>query len=296
MQRCRFLKDNKEQCSRNVRFGKLCWQHSPGKVVGFFALVGVVITWLFQIMGATNDVAPFIDKVERINWKELTIDCDREKDLGCNVNLSDTWRNVNLLNFFNDTFENSYEEFQVGFVFGGFEIIQNLIDQKDNIAVIDSAIDQLFFPVYFDYTDNKKKYGPFKARIINKKIMFYGKLYDIKTDEIIGWFDGDNFTVKENCGFTWNKDNRGVEILDKYGHVVFSINLEKMENMNYGWPNQPDSIDFIRFKGYYKDGNTYVIYDCFRDTTSFKAKAVDLVKEIKPLYDHFGKNSLGKRL
>lgn len=85
---------------------------------------------------------------------------------------------------------------------------------------------------------------------------------------------------------TWNKtiDDSAVEILDKYGYVVFSVDL------------QPEA-ELIHFCGYFKIGNNiHIINENEVTVTDDIIIAEKKISEIKPILEHFGTNSTGRRI
>lgn len=246
---------------------------------------GSLLTLILTIISLTVDLPDFMDIVSRTNLKEFKIECDRNKELGCSIDLSEDWKMQNIFNFWGDEDDLPYDLFQVSIIAGGAERTSSIINHKNLTDSFDEFTDEIYFPIIRDSILGYKQTGPFKARMINGTLGFYGKLFDIKTNELIGWFDGNEFGIVEACSFSWNKDKNGIEIIDKYGNVCFSMDL--VDNGEYS------SFNFL---GYYKEDDTYIVHNCCLITkTKSLETALELIKRIEPKFDHYGTNSLGKR-
>lgn len=140
--------------------------------------------------------------------------------------------------------------------------------------------DTIYFP---NVTTDKKINSPYSMYADSSRLKFYGKIFDYKSGELLGWFDDNEFGVVESCSFSWNKDCTAFEIIDKYDNVCFSIELFNKQ-------------EILKFKGFFKQNDTYIIVNDSIKTTKDIVEAEKLIKAIKPVFDHYGKNSTGKRI
>lgn len=190
--------------------------------------------------------------------------CDRDVENGCTIDLPDA------LNWRMDLGE-----------FGG--AIQYTVSVGKNQTVeLLQFVDSKQIKNIPKYRDFPKEDCPYQISCDADNLFFSGYVREFKNNELIGWFDKNDFGSYD-CKMIWNKDEYGLEILDKYSYVVFSINhnplTEKME-----------------FKGYYRDGDMIHIFNEEWLGTQDIKHAERLISQIKPIFKHRGNNSTGVRL
>lgn len=308
-EKCRYITNQGEQCTRIPKGGKLCWQHSTIKQTSFFILFCTIITLVLNLTKIASTITNFF-----YNSNELI--CDRVVDEGCTLNYSSKFVDQTGDHF---TKVNTTKDLFMILKLGN-EFIPTVIKQYSKpIRSLESNIVDLppcFPDLNYLHKPNEDiqtiiKYSNCSMSIylVNEQVQFEGKLIDIKTDEIIGWFDGNEFGVREACSLSWNKDENGVEIIDKYGNVTFSVNLKKYISKDIKLLKGFFSADIykdnylkseetyvLEFRGYFKiEDEIFVFGDDLTITDSINI-ALKEIKKIQPYFDHFGKNSTGKRL
>jgi len=253
-------------------------------------------------------IAAFLNNVVYLEEKEIT--CDRDTELGCSLDIKkDSLVEAIYIHTKSGDFKKrwSYIPIKAGGLKSNYFVSNGI--QNDKVAFPDfpqpngKGIDSP--GIKFDVQDEDKikssvlyklpnrvmSKSPYTLWLNNDLIFFKGIVNDLKTDKMVGWFDENEFEIVKPCGFSWNKDETGVEIMDIYGHICFSIDKGQVNNNSIGTGKG------LNFQGYFKHENYYYIYgDGFVKKTKYLAEAIHYIKKIEPRFDHFGKNSLGKRL
>lgn len=279
MKQCRFLKHDDERCKRKIITGKLCWQHSDQKKVSFIIFIAAMIGLLINLSKIYNYCSTFLfsgsDTIENIV-------CDRDKEMGCNLNfdLNNVSRKVKY------TSQNGFPIRSVGFSYGEHKVHYDTPVLPHDSLKIDPVVLGHRIPDYHGKGINIG--GPYQVRIVKDKLHFKGKIHDIYNDEMLGWFDGNEFGIIKPCSFSWNKDDNGIEIMDRYGNVCFSV----LKLKNTGRIKTPYSF---YYRGYYKYKEYYYVFNEKQHRTKDLNEAIQLIKKIDPVFDHFGQKSLGKR-
>lgn len=267
---CRYIKDNKVQCKRKLKVGKLCFQHSRNKKFSLILFIPTIISLWWLIPNIYNrDVKPQLEKNGLIE-----IVCDRDKDMGCNINFT--------------------KQQEVAFKptegpNKGTSTYYTLIDmrygdckEQETVRLHDGVDLPSKNKKIFKFPKNYGPVSPYSIEVKDGKINLSGDLYEFKTGEYLGWFTGNEFGVNKPCAFSWNKDENGIEIVDKYNNVIFALHKRFDETLFY--------------RGYYKSGRTIFIYtDKTQYRTNNTEEAEKLIKEIPKMFVHTGSNSLGKR-
>lgn len=215
-----------------------------------------------------NDLTKRLDAIDdNIN----KIVCDRDKTLGCNIPFSSsnsqTWNDGSKMR----------TSTSIAMKIGGERKQYTILTTEDHNK--DHPQDN---EINFPSIEGKEFSPPFNLTKSKDKLNFTGKIFDYKTEELVGWFDGDEFGVVKPCAFSWNKDSKAVEILDRYDNVVFSME----QSIGGGF----------RYRGFFKIDETFYVIGDEITVTNDSSLAKRKIKEIKRVFDHYGSNSLGKRI
>lgn len=190
--------------------------------------------------------------------------CDRDLDTGCQIDLPD------ILNW----------KLSINGLGGALQYTVSVGKNQTvgKLQFIDNPVD-MNLPKYMQFP---KDDSPYQISCDENHLFFSGDVREFKNNELIGWFDQNDFGSYD-CKMLWNKDECGLEILDKYGYVVFSVDYIA-------------STEKIEFKGYYKkDDFIYIFNNGYYRRDDIKS-AEKLISQIKPIFKHRGKNSTGVRL
>ncbi len=131
-----------------------------------------------------------------------------------------------------------------------------------------------------------KDVSPYSFAYDGSNLFIKGNLFDYSSNKFLGWFDENEFEILKSdsggCAYSFNKDNKGIEILNDRLEVCFSLDIENE----------------IIFKGYFvgNDGFIYIFNDDQYVTDDID-EARKLIREITPIFDHKElSNTTGKRL
>lgn len=218
--------------------------------------------------------------------QEATLICDRNKELGCKISIDDSFISDYVTdNKVSPELKTARVHFAAGISFAT-SIVQILNDENQESTFKNNGC----FPIFIQTKSPNNMEGCiFNMSIVKNKIHFEGKLFDIKNKELLGWFNGEEFGIVKQCSFSWNMDEKGVEIIDNYGNVAFSINTEQIKN-SYG------DKHFLRYRGYFKYKENYYVIDDETLITPNLDEAIEKIENITHIFDHFGTKKLGVRL
>jgi len=212
-----------------------------------------------------------ITKLDAFDSELKRINFNRDKSLGCNIPFTST--NSQSWNDGTTMRTSTSIALKIGGARNQFTI---LTTEDHNISHPQEK--EVKFPII----EGEDFVPPFSLTKTNDKLNFSGKVFDYKTEELLGWFNGDEFGVVIQSAFSWNKDNRAVEIIDKYDNVVFSME----QSIGGGF----------KYKGFFKiNEKYYVIGDDVTITTDVNI-AKQKIKEIIRVFNHYGSDSLGQRI
>jgi len=281
-QKCKDFYENGSPCRFKAKNDGFCKIHHPNKQNNNKKektiknsktnikqlLKGVTILGVLAILASINGTWNLFEKVGNLWQKNYEpVICNRDLDSGCQIDLPD------ILNW------------RVGF--GGLEAIQltyQIGEKKRTITL--EYLDKNSPLVPQKKLNTKESFptelSPYNVLIGSNILFFDGDIKEFKDNEFIGWFNQNDFGTT-NCGIRWNKDEKGLEILDKYGYVVFSLDYIK-------------EIELIKFKGYFRKGKIIYIYGDKSYSTTNIEYAEELISKIKPIFKHRGLNSTGVRL
>lgn len=259
----------------------LCHHHkSQWWLVFIFSLIFIwkIIEAIATVAGVNADTPHLVNSVENlfgVNSQEKII-CDRDLDTGCVIDFN------RPIYIYSENKNYAYLSLKISYgkshqyLSGGPKSIEDTIDF---ITVNDDPSTYSYFPFAFD-----SLLSPYSVKLTDTLLLFFGRINDYKTNDLLGWFDENEFGIVKPCSFSWNKDDRGIEIIDKYNQVCFSIDYDVK---NY----------HLKYKGFFKTDNVFHIYNdtTYNQTIDLK-EAEKLIAQIQPNFDHFGKNSTGKRL
>ncbi len=209
---------------------------------------------------------------ELINSKQLV--CDRDKTQGCKL----PFKHQQKFGFTDNT---------------GKRRTSALIDvsaggKKESYTILTMEANNKDHPgnkeIRFPKLKGKKISPPFVIKKVEDKLLFEGEIFDYKDGAILGWFNGEEFGVVKPCAFSWNKDERGIEIIDRYNNVVFS-----MEYNPY--------TKGLKYRGFFKIDESFYIFN-EEDFTilSDVSLAEKKIKEIEKYFNHYGTSILGDRI
>lgn len=226
-------------------------------------LKGITFLGVLAILASINGTWNLFEKAKNVYQEKYhPINCDRDFDSGCQIDLPD------ILNW----------KFSINGLGGA---LQYTVSSGKNQTVgklqfVDSPVD-MNLPKFMQFP---KEDSPYQISCDENHLFFNGFIREFKNNELIGWFDQNDFGSYDNM--LWNKDKCGLEILDKYGYVIFSVDYIA-------------STEKIEFKGYYrKDDFVYIFNNGYYKRHVNHAEK--LVSQIKPIFKHKGKNSTGIRL
>ena len=248
-------------------------------------------------------------------YNEVNLICDRDKELGCKllflekeikdkIVLAPLSRSGTPLPAVDSDEVLEFKYFP--FIYGGDTIMETILEDTLDIKYTLTNNTQLkvHFPNLKDsvlttrFTQSQKRrksvnyHPPYSIFKYGEYFGFEGKIFDVQNNELLGWFDQNEFGVIKPCAFSWNKDNRGIEIIDKFGNVCFSIQpCRKYLLRRFPAPRMVSNI-----KATLKWVRTIIFSMTKPYITSNLDEALYLARKIQPLFDHFGKNSTGKRL
>lgn len=281
---CQHIVNKGHQCTRTFKNSKqkLCWQHNPNSGVSILTKIAAIIG---IIWGGYNIVMLFRPEQQFV--------CNPKEHIGCTLDLDISKSIIPHISVLG--MPKSRNGKGVNCVMADF-----VLGQKKYPAAVplelksDDSIEPFnLIPGYFLKHTNSQIKSPFEIYHDGTNLLFNGKIYDYKTGELLGWFDSNEFETG-NCIFTWNKDDNGVEIIDNYGNVAFSIDLQKgrVHRMDDGTSYQNLKV---QFRGYFKNNDEYHIFGDSYNSTNNEIEAKKLMENIKPLFQHVGINSYGKR-
>ena len=138
---------------------------------------------------------------------------------------------------------------------------------------------------------DKEYTPPYKISMIDDKLLFNGKIRDFKTGELLGWFSDNEFEVTMKNSYSFNKDSSAIEIIDKYGYVCFQVQYEKHSLIS----KQFHKDARIKFKGYFKHGDHFYIFNDKVHKVKSSLVAEKQIKLIEEIFVHIGKDKIGKR-
>ena len=289
MNKCRYVTNKGEQCKRSCK-GKFCWQHDTGRQIRYFLIFSAFIGLLVNSSKIYNYLHHKFWNAE-VTMAGENLVCDRNTAISCNIGFDDSY-----INFDDHLFGGEFLKikFKAGKSYSDLIIpMTDDINQNPDTGLFPSMhgnSKSVSSKAYMRTLSKNKR--PYKLRYYNNRLFFDGKLYDPLTDELIGWLDGDEFGIIEKCSFSWNQDSLGLEIIDRYGNVAFSLDRKNIKS-----PGNSKEDTYIEFNGYFKKDSTFYIYTKDRNYTTKNSKlALHYIKSIDPLFDHFGKDSPGRRL
>lgn len=245
-----------------------------------------------------------------ISLETENISCDRDNQIGCTIDINESDFVEELRRLNQDNIEQEpwpYIAIKSGDIQTNYFIRKDvekyevdfpeLVDldttgRKDYYLYMDVIeLDKSSTQITYKWSNPNFSNSPYRLWVVDKLIYFKGIIRDINTDEMLGWFDENEFQLVEDCGFSWNKDRTGVEIMDKYGFVCFSIDQVKIPYVPMG------PLKGLKFKGYFKLDEYYYVYgDDFSIKTKYLGEARKYILKINPTFDHFGEGVQGKRL
>ena len=138
----------------------------------------------------------------------------------------------------------------------------------------------------------KPTFGPYRLYLQGSRIILEGRLFDLETKELVGWLEGGEFGVQDDCKMMWNSDNSCIEIIDRFGHVAFKLESVNIQSTHHGLNGQA-----LLFSGYFEKDGLYHIYTVnkYYKTRNIN-KARNYIKTIPLTFKHFGSNKQGVRL
>ena len=244
----------------------------PKGIKFLFVIILFFLSWLGWYYGIKAD-SPFFKNEKEIVYNDA---CNRFSE-GCTLDLINKENNsqFQIINKNEKKIDTFYQPIITIHAAGNFLPHYNL----------DSNYHSFPRPNLFDY--NQK--SPYKFRMHGDKLELKGHLVDYKAPyKPLGSFDENEFIILHNfdggCTYAFNKDNRGIEIVNTNQEVCFSLNI--IDGIYY-------------FKGYFVDENrlTHIYGDGFKAFSNHPDSTSKYLKRIQPIFDHVSlSDTLGLRL
>ncbi len=242
-----------------------------------------------------------------ISVEEVAIFCDRKTDLGCTLDMKEE-SFIDSFGWTDGRGNAKGKWFYVALDAGGIQSNYAIANTEQNFEITFPDFPELGgngaenpgFNISVENTQEKfslklpgetKGESPYTLWLNDNLLYFRGIVRDLKTDEMVGRFDENEFQIVKPCGYSWNKDGEGVELIDRYGLVSFSIDIKQVSNVGFGGTKK------ISFRGYFKHNGYYYVYgEGFAKKTNSQAEALFFIKKIEPVFNHSSNSELGDRI
>lgn len=281
--------------------------------VWFICLVVISVTWIsnsftsvdsdktdysvfvFFSMIALSSLFLSFSNAPRVNdLEEIEIACDRINDEGCSFRVDTEYGEDKVYEVYSaiDQETRMLSFYPVMIISGDRSWTTSVMDGSNafDYQYKDAAVQlNLEAPFPFIEKDSLKGYGQYRLMLWNDSLYIKGDILDLESSEVVGWLNRGEFGVKKRCSLSKNKDAKGFEVVDKYGHVIFSIDFKKSSFKESLFIKDGDIVkgQMVLFKGFFKTDDSFIIVDTgVTYVTSDIKEARQHLSNIDPIFEH----------